>query len=195
MTICTQQSEVSFVSCPISKTTMPSPLAFFRPFFLCAVNMVDVQYAGIVYSAFAAFSAKLVNQCQFTFPITLSFMLSITLTIPICFSTNRITESCIGFFLALAAIPVMFPPVGKIASRTAILSCSIPKSIGMYGCRFPAVLTDNDGWFCSHSCIITIHRTCSELKYFDIACRRIEEANGKGSLFEDVEPAQAEMFS
>lgn len=33
-----------------------------------------------------------------------------------------------------------------------------------------------------------------EPKYFDIACRRIEEAWGKGSLFEDAKP-QAELFA
>lgn len=175
MAIRTQQSEVSFILGPIFESARPVVRTIFWSNFPLRVNMIYIKGTVIAKTALRAFAAEFFNQRQFSFPIARTLVDSMAVQIPICL------EACIGtkagrtFIAALFALPRFCPSVRKIARSIAVFACPIAESIGVHLSLFPAMGAFNR--FCRSSHGIMIAR------YFDIACRRIEDAQRQQRMF------------
>ena len=196
MAVCTKQTQVSFISFPVLKSVKPvtCSLSFFE--FFVTINVVNVKNTMVVNAALNAFAAKFSNQSKLFFPVFRVLMGCKAVFVPVVSSARFAAKPVFAFFAAIFT-RLFFPPsVGQVASLTAKLASAIFKPVSVNLELFRAVFTAL-GYLCflAHSYLLNTFAYYKP-KYFDIACKRIEQAVAQGQLFEPepVKQVQESMF-
>lgn len=178
-----QQAKVTFVGFPIFKTVKPVPcaLSFFELLF--SINVVNVKDAMVVNSALNAFAAKCSNKRKLFLPVFGVLVGCKAVFVPVVSSARVAAKPVFTFFAAIFTRLFFSPSMGQVASLTAKLASSIFKSVSVNLELFRTVFTA----LC-HLCFLAHLRLLNTFahykpKYFDIACKRIEQAVAQGQLF------------
>jgi len=178
VTVRAQQAQVALVSLPITQAVVPSARAALlkRP-----VYVIDVQNAVIRFTASHARSAKLVYERQFPSPISRMLVLSVGVDRPVGVATGNITKAVLARVSALFARRASLPASSEIAVAPTILPGAISQPIKVGFKRLAAIAASylNCALFHVQSIAWNVRRT----KYFDIARKRIEDAQRQGDLF------------
>ena len=195
MTICAQQLQVAGVGFPIFETPgLRAPCL--EPQFCRRVDVVNVEGAEVVEAASAARRAKLLNQSDLLRP-------PFGLLVQAC--AVLVAERLLAFqraiahfarFSTLLAAATAGPAMGKVARLATVLSGTVAQSVGVNLGWLIAACANDRGGCGSHACMITKYCDFYKPRYFDIACRRIEEAYRQPRLFAEPRPqvVQEAMF-
>jgi hypothetical protein len=187
MTISTQNFEIPFIVFPVFETKCPIVLAFGRSKFCALVNMINIKNPNIAVPAFSTFSAKLSDKFDFTLPDASLFLKFISLFIPeilLAFWGTKLSLSWLTTIMAFACVP---PPSSMVARYAAILHTSLT-TIGFAEGHIKFISTMLTGkcysmFFHSISIPQLPINSKIERKYYDIAEKRIREAQQQPLLF------------
>ena len=186
MTISTKNFQVILISFPVYKAAAPSILSVFGGYFLGLVNMIYVQNTNVVITTLYALTAELCNECLLSVPYFLfAFFFALTISVvPIGYSAFIRTKSSASRFAAVGTLSRPSPPIFEIAIHrtidrlfTGLLLVKSLTALFTYSrlASFWAV-----GWQSSLSFIPRYFINSSyytiAIKYFDIAVKRISEA-------------------
>jgi len=176
-----EQSYVSSVCRPIFKPMRPRILTIARSYFFSWVNVVYIQHAYVVIPALATFPAKIRNNLQFSFPVSVSALVNrVSVFVP------KLTPAIVGAISMCAFLATRFallfftPPGGEVTRLLAVFTSSIFKPVSVNHERFFAVGAGCLNFRISHDQIIP---QTHEPKYFEIAVERIEAAYAQMRLF------------
>lgn len=183
-----EKPKVSLVSFPIFESIEPVSGAF--PFFkFCAsVYVVNIKDAVIGLTAGHALPTKAINQRHFALPVSRVLMFCKSVFVPVISAASVSAKSIFTRFAALLARLIFPPSSRKVAVLTAKLASPILNPIGVY-LKFPRAMFTDFRYlsFCAHG--LSPNRDAHySTKYFDIACKRIEQAYAQGDFF--VQKAQ-----
>lgn len=184
----TKQSQVAFVGFPVLEAIKPIACAFsfFELFF--SVNVVNVKNTVVFNSTFNAFTAKCSDQGKLFLPVFWVLVGCKAVFVPVVGSARVAAKPIFTRFAAIFT-GLFFPPsVGQVASPTAKLAGSIfkPVSVNLELLRAVFAALRN---LCVLSHLYLLNTFCNYTpKYFDIACKRIEQAVAQGQLFEPEQP-------
>jgi hypothetical protein len=188
MAISTKYFYIFFILFPILQAMRPIVIACLIGVFLGAVYVVYIQYPKIVISTMRTFTTQRFNQFNLSFPNSLLFGgRGIFVFIPKLLLTFGGAKSCFGWLSAVATNSASFPSGGVITSHTAIFYPRL-SSIGFAKRNIEFLVTMLANKFnsiFSHSLYYIIFS-----KYFEIAKKRIEQAQMQPQLF--TEPKQSE---
>lgn len=179
-----KQAKVSFIGFPVFEAVKPIPCSFPLLELLFPINVVNVKDAMVVNSAFNAFAAKCSNQSKLFLPIFWVLVGCKAVFVPVVSSARVAAKPVFTFFAAIFTWLFLPPSMGQVASLTAKLASAIFKSVSVNLEIFRAVFTA----FC-HLCFLAhlyLLNTFAHYKpkYFDIACKRIDQAVAQGQLFQ-----------
>ena len=188
-----QQAKVAFVGFPVFEAVKPVTGTF--PLFelLFPINVVNVKNAMVVNSTFNAFPSEGGNQSKLFLPVFWVLVGCKAVFVPVVSSARVAAKPVFTLFAAIFA-RLFFPPsMGQVASLAAKLAGAIFKPVSVNLELFRAVFTA----LC-HLCFLAhlyLLNTFAHYKpkYFDIACRRIEQAAKQGQLFEPTQAAPVQL--
>lgn len=184
MTICTQQTQVSFIGAPVLKSARPSILAFLWPHFLGRINVVNIERAMIGKTARLTFTAKLFDYFQLALPVSRVLVRGVSVFIPIVFYAASRAKAIHARLTALLAFPAFSPSRSQITRLSAVFSSAVFDAVGVRFKRLFAMAAGNFnlGVFSHKQHYIKVNGIC-EPKYFDIACERIDNAYRQARMF------------
>lgn len=139
MTISAQQSQISFVCIPILETSRPRIHAALGFDLASGVNVVNIKRPEIIKTAFNALAAKLLNQSEFTFPISWAFMNAVAVLVPVISQTVIRTKTVGALLTTRFAFTGFFPTMSEIAGLPAKLRP------GMFASWFATLFTSIHG--------------------------------------------------
>lgn len=180
MTICTKQSQIASVRCPIAEAVIPHARSAFIAQFFGRVDMVNVENAIITFAAHNARPAKAFNQGQFSSPITRVLVSLKAVFVPMVLTTLLRTKTVLAFGPASFASWFSFPSSCQVTSAPAIFASAFFKAVKMHFKLLLAVATSHCDRCLFHYRNILF--SSAKVK-FDIACKRIEDAQRQGDLF------------
>jgi len=162
MAISAQQLKVSSVGRPVLKAPRPHVLPVFWANFFGRVYVINIQRPIVIKAAASAPAAEVLDKSQFTFPIPRVLVYSVSVLVPKSAHAFVGAKSISALFPASFARSVFAPSMRKVAGLAAKFGAFV------FGDRIRAVGA-------------RIHGD-SITKYFDIACRRIEDAQRQQRL-------------
>lgn len=180
--VCAKQAQISCVRGPITEPVVPNAGASFVAQFLRPVDVVDVQNAKVIFSTFDAATTQLGDQRKFAPPIGRMLVQAKAMLVPMVLSALLGAKTMLAVSTAALAGRLPLPSRSKIASAGAILSCAILEAVEVGFKRLFAVAAGDCNSALFHDANIYRHR---EKIKFDIACKRIEDAQRQGDLFLD----------
>jgi len=142
--------------------------------------MMNGKNSQIVVTTYSTSSAERFEKCDFALPVPTPFLKPIAIDVPEMLLTFWRTKLCRSRFAAEGAFTGMPPAVSMVACHTTKPdSCLLlPRDKNLE--RFAAMLTNNTySGFCSHVSMIAFHGQIVKSKYFEIAQRRIAEAEAQ----------------
>ena len=163
MTVRTKQLQISLVGGPVLKAARPCVLPVLWANLFGWVDVIYIEGAKVVKSAFNALPPKLKNERQLALPVARALVDAVPVLVPKVLHAWRGTKPVVAFLPAGFALSMLSPSVREVARLPAKLGALV------LGGRLPAVFASIHGY------IIT--------KYFDIACRRIEDAQRQQRMF------------
>lgn len=128
MTICAQETKVSFVGVPILEPSAPRPAGFY-PNLGRWVDMVNVQCAYVTKPTLNALSTKPRYDSQLTLPIPRVLVECRAMLVAISLRARRSTKTNRARLSAFFAQSVPRPAVHEIAGLTTELPRSVPKTV------------------------------------------------------------------
>lgn len=178
MAVGAQQPQIALVRLPIAQAVIPSAWAALleRP-----VDVVDVQHAIIGFTATDARAAKLFDERNFSAPVARVLVLFVGVDRPVLVAAGIVAKAEVTRFAALLATIGSTPSRGEIAVAPAVFSGAIPQPVKVGFKRLAAVAASHLNSALFHA--RNIARNAQRTKYFDIACRRIEDAQRQKDLF------------
>ncbi len=181
MAVGAQQPQIALVCFPIAQAVVPGAWAALleRP-----VDVVDVQHAIIGFTATDARATKLLDERKFPAPVARVLVLFVGVNRPVLVAAGIVAKAEVTRLTALLATISSTPSRGEIAVAPAVFSGAIPQPVKVGFKRLAAVAASylNSALFHSRN----IARNARRTKYFDIACKRISEAQRQPSLFVDT---------
>jgi len=183
MTVGAQNSQVSLVGLPVFVAARPSVLAAFGADLRARVNVVNVQRPNVRKAAAYALASEAGEQLQFLAPIVR--VLCCAVSVPPSLLALRCAELSAAFSAALATIPGAAPSRRKITRLAAIFARPVFDSVSVHQGGRAAMLTGNFDFWASHAASLSKFVCFASPGYFDIACRRIEEAWKQPRLFSE----------
>ena len=180
MAVCAKQAKVAFVSGPIAKAVIPYGRSAFVAELLRGVDVVNVENAVIAFSAVDTGAAQFGNQGELARPITRVLVFGEAVFVPVILAALIRTKAMLALFAAALAPLFSLPTRFEVAVPAAILPRAIFDAIlmGFEGLRAIAASHCDRCLFHCRS-ITSRSAQCN----FDIACRRIEDAQRQGDLF------------
>ena len=157
----------------------------FRPNFFGWVDVVNVERAVIAESTLRAFSSKLCNQREFPFPIAPTLMDFVAALVPMGFLTCRGAKPRLARHPAFHALSVFGPAMGEIARLSTIMAVAFADTVGVHLVQLATMAASAFNSRLFHSSKVAQHQHIA--KYFDIACKRIEDAYRQPHLFKEPE--------
>lgn len=186
MTICAQQPKVSDVRIPISEPTTPRPARLKLLDLSLAVDVVNVERAEVVKPARDALASERLDNGELSFPVSRRFVNASAVLVPVRSAAVGRAETVPTLFAAIRARLVRAPSRRQVALLPAIMARAFGKPRGVHLVGLAAVgAVGGNRWF-SHAVKVAHDRR--EPKYFDIACKRIDEAYRQPRLFKDEAP-------
>lgn len=183
MTVSTQNSQIAFVGFPVLATTCPCVTSAFRANFRAWVNVINVQRTNIGKAATFALSSEAGDQFKFLAPVVR--VLRSAVPVPPRFLTVWAAELRAAFGAALATVTSAAPPSLKITGLAAIFARPVFDPIGVHQGDSAAMLAGDFDFRASHAESLSKFACAASPGYFDIACKRIEEAWRQPRLFEE----------
>ena len=183
MTVCAKQSQIASVCGPIAEPIVPYAGTPLVSQLLRRVDVVDVENAKVILPAFDASATQLGNQSKFAPPIGRMFVQAKAVLIPMVFSALLRAKTMFAVSAAALASRLSLPSGGKIASPRAILTCAVFEAIEVSFKRLFAVAAVDCNSALFHA--VNISNRCAKVN-FDIACKRIEDAQRQGDMFIEV---------
>lgn len=180
MAIRAKQSQVASVRSPIAEAIIPHTCPAFIPQLFRGVDVVNVENAIIVLATHNAASPKAFNQRQFSTPITRVLVRLKAMFVPMVFATLLGAKPMFAFKSTSLTSRLSFPSSGQIASLSAVFASPVFEAIEMHFKLLLAVGASHCDRCLFHYRNI-LHRA-AKVK-FDIACKRIEDAQRQGDLF------------
>lgn len=196
MAIRAKQSQIPRVRIPIAKAMPPGSAR--RANFGGCVDVVNIEGAMIIKPAIHTFTAKRRDKSKFLAPVGRLFIETGAV-----FNTKRhlTFNGAITHFARLPAVfalSITVPPVRKITGLATIFSGSLAQSVRMHLGRLVAACANDCRWCGSHASMIAKYVGYFKPRYFDIACRRIEQAQRQADLFvrqpDAPKPVQEAIF-
>lgn len=177
----TQQPQIPLVRLPIAQAVIPSARTTLleRP-----VDVVDIQHAIIGFTATDARAAKLFDERNFPAPVARVLVPFVGVDRPVLVAAGIVAKAEVTRLAALLATIGSTPSRSEIAVAPAVFSGAIPQSVKVGFKRLAAVAASylNSAFFHARN----IARNTRRTKYFDIACKRIEDAQRQGDMFVDA---------
>lgn len=190
-----EQAKVASIRFPISEPVTPNTGSSLVSKFHRWINMVNVKNSMISLSAGYALTTKGINQLQLALPVSRVLMFCESVFVPIILSASVSAKPIFTRCSTLLARLIFPPSSRKVAYLTAKLSSPILNPVSMYLKFLRAMFTDFcDLSFCAHGVPPNRHAQYST-KYFDIACKRIEQAYAQGDFFVAPPKAKQEQVS
>lgn len=180
MAVSAKQSQIASVRSPITETVIPHACSAFIPQLFRGVDVVNVENAIIALAAHNAASPKAFNQGQLSAPITRVFVRLKAMFVPVVFPTLIGAKAMFTFKPASLAGRLSFPPSGQIASLSAVFASPFFEAIKMHFKLLLAVAASHCDRCLFHYQNILY---CAAKVKFDIACKRIEDAQRQGDMF------------
>lgn len=177
VTIRTQQAQIAFVVRPVFEAIIPGP---WPSSFFAAINMVNIQDPVVAFAALNADAAEFVHKRQFSAPVARVLMKSMAVLIPMVSAAFVRAKSMLAIYSTSFASGLPFPSGGKITVLPAILPSSVFEAVEMHFKLLLAVSASHCDRCLFH--VQNILRRSPKVK-FDIACKRIEDAQRQGQLF------------
>lgn len=181
MAIRTQQPQVSGICLPVLESAGPCVLLIARPDFFAAVDVVDIKRTVIREATLDALPTKIPHQRELAFPEAPRLVRSVAVLIPVGLLASVGAKTVRALLAAFLALAFVAPSVGEVALPPAEPACPVLQSVGVHLVFAAAMGALHINGFRSHIEIIP-H---AEPRYFDIACRRIDDAYRQGKLFEE----------
>lgn len=196
--VSTKQAEVSGVRLPVSEPVIPNASAALVSELHGGVNVVNIKDSVIGLPTGDAFTSQGINQLNLALPVSWMLVFCKSIFIPIILAALFSAKSVFTRGSALLAWLIFAPASREVAVLTAKLSGSILNSVGVYLKFLGAMFTCfRDLSFCSHGLPQNRYFQYST-KYFDIACKRIEQAYAQPDFFVKVShgdtPTQEELL-
>ncbi len=180
MAVGAQQPQIPLVRFPVAEAIVPDAGSTLVPQFASRIDVVDVQHPIVADTALDALPAEVGDDLQLPRPVARSLVLPVAVLGPVLRAAGVAAKAHIARLSALLAPAALFPSGGKVARLIAVFSGAVLQPVGVHLFRRSTVQAlDRDGLL-SHSQSISSQR---HLFNFDIACRRIEDAQRQGSLF------------
>jgi len=175
-----KKPQVALVRFPVAQPVVPSPWTALleRP-----IDVVDVQHAIIGFTATDARATKLLDERKFPAPVARVLVPFVGVNRPVLVAAGIVAKAEVTRLAALLATISSTPSRGEIAVAPAVFSGAIPQPVKVGFKRLAAVAASylNSALFHSRN----IARNARRTKYFDIACKRIEDAQRQGDMFID----------
>lgn len=178
--VCAKQAQIADVGRPITKTITPNTCPSFVTEFSGRVDVVNIKDAVIVFATHDASAAKFHDQRKFAPPIGRVLVLFEPMLVPVVLAALLRAKAMLTQASAPLARFLPFPSRGKITGPPAILPCSIFEAIKVGFKRLFAVAAGDCNSAFFH--VINIFDWCAKVN-FDIACKRIEDAQRQSDLF------------
>lgn len=180
--ICAKQTQIADIRCPITKAVIPHTCSPLVSELSRRVDVVNIKDAVIVFAARDASAAKFNDQSKFAPPIGRVLVLFEAVFVPMVFATLIRAKAMLARTSASFARVLPFPTGGKVAGPAAILSSTIFEAVRVGFKRLFAVAAGDCNSALFH--FENIQHKRAKVN-FDIACRRIEQAQRQGDLFID----------
>lgn len=177
VTVRAQQAQVARVGGPILESVIPGCGAsgLSRP-----VDVVNVEHAEVGLATLHARPPKALDERDLALPVAGVLVRSEPIGVPVCAAAIVRAIAVLAFLPAPLTSRRSLPSGGEVAGSTAVPAGAIFQAVGMRleGPGAASASDFNAGLF--HSASISPRR---EPKYFDIACRRIEDAQRQSRMF------------
>jgi hypothetical protein len=178
VTVGAEQPQVASVGFPIAQAIIPGSRS---PLFQAAVDVVNVENAKVGLPALNARPAKLRNERQLPAPVARVLVPLVRMDRPVGVATGNRAKAMLAGLPALLARLAALPSRSKIAGLAAVFSGAISQAVEMSFKRLGALRAGDFGGALFHG--RSIAQTAVQPKYFDIACKRIEDAQRQGDFF------------
>ncbi len=177
MAVRAEQTQVASVRGPVLESVIPGcgPPGFSGP-----VDVVYVENPEVRLSALHASAAEAFDKSHLPLPVSRMFVRSESVGIPVVAAAVVRAIAVLAFLSASLARGRALPSRGEIAVPPAVFRGAVFDAVGVRKERSGAMGAADFNAALFHVAIIT--RT-NEPKYFDIACRRIEDAQRQARIF------------
>ena len=197
MAIRTQQFKIPLVGVPVFEAAAHDIVSVGGTVFQGGIDVMNIEHPVVIIPAGPTCPSKLSD--NLSFPLPLPALLCLFVIGMIVVGPLAVWRAIAGgtSLSALAAFTVMGPAMGEVACLTAILPSAVSDAIRMHWHRLSAVRTLDGNRLGSHDLSISQYIGARHSRYFDIACKRIEEAYRQPRLFDDkgIDPStQLTMF-
>lgn len=178
--VCAQQAKIALVRCPISEAVIPSRGAPFVAQLLARIDVVNVQNANVAVAALHASAPKLLHNLNLARPVARVLVRSEAVFAPMCLAALKRAKTRLAGLAATLASLRPAPPCREVARTGAVFSRPVFEAVlvGLERCGAVAASDCYRGLF--HGRNISCRRANGN---FDIACKRIEDAQRQGDLF------------
>ena len=183
MTVSAQNPQISLVCLPIFEASGPRVMTAFGANFCAGVNVIDVQRSNVREAAAFALSSETGDQLKFLAPVVR--VLRGAVSIPPRLLAVRVAELCAALRAALATVSGAAPPSLKVTGLAAIFARPVFDPIGVHQGDSAAMLAGDFDFGASHAESLSKFACAANPGYFEIACKRIEEAWKQPRLFEE----------
>jgi len=188
MAISAKKFKVPGIRLPITEAPAPS-VSGLRPYLGRWVDVVDVKRPHVGEAALSALATERFDQRQLTAPIARMPVRFGTMKVPVVLLASRCAELGRALCAALLAGSRAAPSGFQVAGSPAVFPGPVSEPVGVHLGLRSAVSACDLYWVCSHAPTLSTYAVNARPRYFDIACRRIEEASKQADLF--IEPAPA----
>ncbi len=177
MAVCAQQPQIAFVRSPILEAVIPSAGAsgLFAP-----VDVVDVQHPIIAFAALHANPAKLAHKGKLSAPVAGVFVDGVAVLIPVIDAALFRAKAMLTSRAATLTGRLPLPARRKVTCAIAVFPGAVFETVKVGFKRLLAVAAGDCNSALFHGRNIPVIKRKVN---FDIACRRIEQAQRQGDLF------------
>ena len=176
MTVRAQQSQIAFVCGPVLESVIPGCRS---PGFAGPVDVVDVENPEVGLAALHASATEAFDKSHFALPVSRVLMRAKSVGVPVVAAALVRAKAMLALLSASLAQGRALPSGGEVAVPSAVFRSAIFDAVRVRLERIGAMSATDFNAALFHGAIISRR---SEPKYFDIACRRIEDAQRQGRL-------------
>ena len=195
VTIGAQEAKVALVRSPVAKAVVPDGRPPLVPKFLGWIDVVNVENSVVALPTADTGTAQFGNKGKLTRPIARALVFSETVFVPMIFSALLGTKAMLAFIATAFTTLFSLPPRFKVTVPAAIFSSAVFNAILVSFKRCGAVAAND----CYRCLFHALNILCISAKVkFDIACKRIEDAQRQGDMFieqpKSAKPEQTDIF-
>jgi hypothetical protein len=178
--VCAKQSQIALVRRPIAEAVIPYTGAPLVPELLARVDMIDVQHAEIGLPAHYTGSTKFLDQGELPAPVRWVLVGLEAVFVPMRGTTLRRAKTVLALCATSLACALPLPSRFQVARPATVFPRAILEPIEVCFERLLAVSASY-----GDSALFHVRNISSRVlrNKFDIACKRIEDAQRQGDFF------------